>query len=283
MPFGIPRKFRKNLHMLTLSEIWIYPVKSLGGISLQEATAEARGLRYDRRWMITDENGRFLTQREIPEMALLGTAIDDAFLHIFWKNRPAEKILVPLEFHTGELPEIHVKVWDDTCSAWVLPYHINNWLSSALKHKVQLVYMPDTTRRQTDLKYTTEGEHVSFADGYPFLVIGQASLDALNERLEVPLPMNRFRPNFVFTGGNPHEEDNWTDFSIGTTLFRGVKPCARCSITTTDQETAARAAEPLKMLATYRNEGKKILFGQNVILRGGDGVVRVGNFMSYEL
>lgn len=269
--------------MLTLSEIWIYPVKSLGGISLTEAHAEPRGLRYDRRWMLTDENGRFFSQREIPEMALLGTAIDDGALHIFWKNRPTEKIRVPLEYEAGELPETQVQVWDDTCLARVLPGYINEWLSSALKHKVQLVYMPDSTRRQTDLVYTSEGEHVSFADGYPYLIIGQASLDALNERLDTPLPMNRFRPNFVFTGGTPHEEDTWTDFSIGATRFRGVKPCARCSITTTDQDTATRAAEPLKTLATYRNTGKKILFGQNVILEGGESVIRKGTELSYEL
>lgn len=262
--------------MLTLSEIWIYPVKSLGGISLTEAHAEPRGLRYDRRWMLTDENGRFFTQREIPEMALLGTAIDDNALHIFWKNRPTDNIRVLLEYEAGELPETQVQVWDDTCLARVLPTHINDWLSDALKQKVQLVYMPDSTRRQTDLTYTSEGEHVSFADGYPYLIIGQASLDGLNERLKEPLPINRFRPNFVFTGGTPHEEDTWRDFRIGPIAFRGVKPCARCVMTTTNQDTSARAAEPLKTLATYRQNGHKILFGQNVIRTDGEGTVQTG-------
>ena len=283
MLFGIPRKFRKNLHMLTLSEIWIYPVKSLGGISLQEAVAEARGLRYDRRWMITDKSGMFMSQREIPRMTGLGTAIDDTHLHIFLKNNPLEKVLVPLQHAPGTLPEQQVQIWDDTCTAWVLPDSIQQWLCRHLQAEVQLVYMPDTTHRQTDLKYTQPGEHVSFADGYPFLMIGQSTLDGLNERLETPVPMNRFRPNFVFAGGAPHLEDQLTDFRLGDLAFRCVKPCGRCIMTTTDQDTGERAAEPLKTLATYRKEGNKILFGQNVILRGGEGLVRVGNFFSYEL
>ncbi len=145
--------------------------------------------------------------------------------------------------------------------------------------------MPDSTRRDADPQYAPEGQHVSFADGFPYLIIGQASLDELNRKLAEPLPMNRFRPNFVFTGGAPHEEDGWSDFQIGTVAFRGVKPCARCAIPTTNQETAERAAEPIKTLATYRNEGRKILFGQNVILTGEVGVLRVGERLlkSYEL
>jgi hypothetical protein len=262
--------------MLTLSDIRIYPVKSMGGFSVPEALAGPRGLQYDRRWMLTDENGRFISQREIPDMALLGTAVDDAFLRIFRKNNPEQEIRIPLEFPAGTLPETVVQVWDDTCPAQVLPAEINDWLSTELKQKVQLVHMPGTTRRPTDPAYTTEGFYVSFADGYPFLIIGQASLDALNERLATPLPMNRFRPNFIFTGGAPHEEDGWSDFSIGGVQFRGVKPCGRCIIITTDQETAERAAEPLKTLSTYRQVGRKILFGQNVILTGAEGVVRVG-------
>ena len=262
--------------MLTLSEIWIFPVKSLGGISLQEAVVEPRGLRHDRRWMITDENGMFTTQREIPAIALLGTAIDTDHLHIFRKEKQEEHIRVPLEYQPGELPEMEVTVWDDTCVAWHSPTDINDWLSAQLGQKVQLMYMPGSTHRQTDLKYTTEGEHVSFADGYPFLIIGQASLDGLNERLKEPLPMGRFRPNFVFTGGEAHVEDIWKDFRIGTAGFRGVKPCGRCSMTTIDQDTAARAAEPLKTLATYRQQNNKILFGQNLIWTGGDSKIQVG-------
>ena len=270
--------------MLTLSELWIYPIKSMGGISLTEALAEPRGLQYDRRWMLTDETGRFISQREIPAMALLGTAIEAAHLRVFRKKNPAEHILIPLAFPGQELPEIMAVVWDDTCPARVLPGYINEWFSTQLEQKVQLVYMPDSSYRKADPQYAPEGQHVSFADGFPYLIIGQATLDELNRQLAEPLPMNRFRPNFVFTGGTPHEEDDWSDFRIGSVAFRGVKRCARCAIPTTDQETGERGAEPLKTLATYRSFNKKILFGQNVILTGEEDVVQVGEkVMSYEL
>jgi uncharacterized protein YcbX len=138
--------------------------------------------------------------------------------------------------------------------------------------------MPDTTRRWADGRYAPKGQHVSFADGFPFLLIGQATLDDLNSRLAQPLPMNRFRPNFVFTGGEPFEEDGWGEIEIGNWKFQCVKPCARCIIPTTDQETATRAAEPLKTLATFRKKGNKILFGQNVVWLGeGDAQVRAGD------
>ena len=273
--------------MRTLSEIWIYPIKSLGGIPLIEAKAEPRGLQYDRRWMLVDDTGRFVSQREIPRMALLGTAVEPPYLSVFWRNNPSEKIQIPLEAPVGDLEKLQVQIWDDQCAARVLPKEINDWFSENLEQNLRLVYMPDTTRRSADGRYAPKGHHVSFADGFPFLIIGQASLDDLNSRLAQPLPMNRFRPNFVFTGGEPFEEDTWERFSIGNQQFRGVKPCGRCIIPTTDQETATRSAEPLKTLATFRKVGNKILFGQNLVWLGAgqDGVgeqVRVGELISAE-
>ena len=262
----------------TLSQIWIYPIKSLGGISLQSAVPERRGLRYDRRWMLVDENGRFVSQREIPQMALLSTAIDASNLSVFWKNDPSKKIDIPLQINPLELPKLQVEVWSDRMAARVLPDAFNTWFSENLGQNLRLVYMPDTTRRRADGRYAPAGHHVSFADGFPYLIVGQASLDELNRRLEQPLPMNRFRPNFVFTGGDPFEEDDWSAFSIDQQAFLGVKPCARCSITTTDQETAERAVEPLKTLATFRKSGNRILFGQNVVWLGAEaGLVQVGD------
>ncbi|MFN0035452.1 MAG: MOSC domain-containing protein [Saprospiraceae bacterium] len=273
----------------------MYPIKSLGGIALQEAVPERRGLRYDRRWMLVDDTGRFVTQREIPNMALLGTAIEPPFLSVFWKNGPLEKVRIPLEMSPLQLPKLRVQIWGDQCPARVLPDEINQWFSDNLGQNLRLVFMPDTTRRPADGRYAPRGHHVSFADGFPYLLIGQASLDDLNSRLAQPLPMNRFRPNFVFTGGQAFEEDEWKEFAIGnqqspisnqqSTInnqqFRAVKPCARCIIPTTDQDTAARAAEPLKTLATFRKFGNRILFGQNVVWLGeGDGVVRVGDLLS---
>lgn len=263
---------------LTLSEIWIYPIKSLGGISLREAVAERRGLRYDRRWMLVDERGRFVSQREIPQMALLGTAIGESFLTVFWKTNPQEHVAIPLHAKPEEWPKVMVEVWGDRCAARQLPDDINHWFSSNLGQNLRLVFMPDTTRRRADGRYAPAGHHVSFADGFPYLVIGQASLDELNQRLEQPIPMDRFRPNFVVTGGQAFEEDAWQDFAINDFPFKGVKPCARCIIITTDQETAQRSAEPLKTLANFRKKGNKILFGQNVVWLGqGEHVLRVGD------
>lgn len=262
--------------MYTLSDIFIYPVKSLGGISLAEAKIERRGLQYDRRWMLVDEAGRFVSQREIPKMALLGTAIEPPFLKVFWRHDPAQRVLVPLRPDRSH-ETLRVEIWSDMCAARKMDNEINNWFSDHLNQHLRMVYMPDTTRRRADGRYAPKGHYVSFADGYPVLLVGQASLDELNRRLAQPLPMNRFRPNFVFSGGEPFEEDTWRDFTVGEVPFRGVKPCARCIIPTTDQETAARAAEPLKTLATFRKFGNKILFGQNVIWMGdGEQVVRVG-------
>lgn len=264
--------------MYQLTEIWVYPIKSLGGISMPTARVEMRGLQHDRRWMLVDENGQFLTQREFAEMALLKTGFDSGHLTVYHSGTPSEVLRIPLDLPASEYTKTRVKVWSDAVSGQALPPEINQWFSEVLKHPVRLVRMPDTTRRHTDGRYAPKGQLVSFADGFPFLLVGQTSLDDLNSRLEQPLPMNRFRPNFVFTGGTPFEEDQWRDFTIGDVQFRGVKPCARCAIITTDQQTGFRGVEPTKTLATFRKNGNKILFGQNVIWLGtGDSSVNLGD------
>lgn len=263
---------------LVLSEIWVYPIKSLGGISLPSAVPESRGLRYDRRWMLVDEQGKFVSQREIPAMSMLGTRLDDSFLYVFWKNRPESALSIPLNFDADALSSLEVNIWEDSCQARIMPGQFHSWFSDQLGQNLRLVYMPDSSLRPADEKYAPKGQPVSFADGFPYLIIGQASLDELNRRLESPILMNRFRPNFVFSGGEAFEEDNWSDFSIQNQPFRCVKPCARCAIPTTDQETAHRAAEPLKTLATFRQVGHKVLFGQNVLWMGQENIpIRVGD------
>jgi uncharacterized protein YcbX len=265
---------------LTISQIWVYPVKSLGGIALEEAVAEPRGFRHDRRWMLVDPQGRFVTQRELPQMAMLGTSLQPPFLRVFWKNAPHILVEIPLDSENTLLTKKMVEVWGDRCRAIEMPPEINQWFSDNLKRPLRLVYMPDSTRRRTDGRYAPAGQHVSFADGFPYLIIGQASLDELNRRMADSLPMNRFRPNLVFTGGQPFEEDGWTDFRIGANEFRRVKPCARCVVTTIDQQTGQRAAEPLKTLATFRKSGNRILFGQNLIpVRTAAQPVRVGDLV----
>lgn len=267
---------------LLLSEIFIYPIKSVGGISLNEAVVEQRGLQFDRRMMLIDENGMFITQRNYPEMALLKTKIINDEL-IVYHSVNKHSISIPLRELSQSSRKIKVTIWDDECSALIVSDEVNQFFSDILKIKCSLVYMPDEEKRIVDpnKKYVADKHIVSFADGYPFLIIGQSSLDELNRRMPKPLPMNRFRTNFVFTGGEPFEEDNWSDFLIGEIKFKSVKPCARCVITTTDQNTAERKEEPLKTLASFRRFGNKVLFGMNLVaydtgkLRVGDQIILI--------
>lgn len=248
---------------LRLSEIWIYPIKSLGGIRLNQSKVLEKGLEYDRRWMLVDENGTFLTQRLFPAMALLKLKIEHEALTITHNQKSiSHRIsLTPL----ANQKEIPVTIWDDSVTAFEVNTESSAWFSDALETKCKLVYFPEENARPVDPRYKVNDEHVSLADGYPFLIIGQTSLDFLNSKLDQALPMNRFRPNFVFTGGEAHEEDAWRNFTIGSNRFIGVKPCARCAVPTINQETAEKGQEPTRTLATYRKKENKILFGQNVL------------------
>lgn len=260
--------------MLTISELFIYPVKSLGGIAVPRARLTDRGFEHDRRWMIVDRENRFITQRVLPAMALLQVQLTDEGLHIYHKAKPAESIDIPFlppASHTAP-----VTVWDDTCEAQYAGGRADEWLSDMLSFDCRLVYMPDDSHRPVDTRYATAGEITSLSDGFPALMIGQASLDDVNSRLALPLPMNRFRPNIVFTGGRPYEEDEMAHFTVRGMDFYAVKPCARCVMTTIDQDNALAAKEPLKTLAAYRNKNNKIYFGQNILYKGS-GVIEVGD------
>ncbi|AFH47936.1 Fe-S domain protein [Ignavibacterium album JCM 16511] len=263
---------------LTLSEIFIYPIKSLGGISLTEALVEKRGLQYDRRIMLVDENGIFITQRDFPQMALLKTKIEGNTLTVYHPQLKHSIILSLNNEKVTSLNKIKVKIWDDICEASLISKEADYFFSDMIGIRCRLVYMPENEVRIVDRqrKYVADDHIVGFADGYPFLIIGQSSLDELNRRLENPLPINRFRPNFVFTGGQPFEEDRWKDFLIDEIKFRAVKPCARCVITTTDQQTAERSNEPLRTLSTFRRNGNKVLFGMNLVAYNS-GKVKVGD------
>ncbi len=246
---------------LTVAAIHIYPVKSASGIALDRCAVDAFGPRYDRRWMLTDENGVFLSQRGERQLALVGTAIADGMLEL---SAPGMKRLaIPIE--PEGLPHTVVRVWKDAVIAEHCGEEASAWLSAFLKRPVMLVRMPDDTLRQVDVRYATEGERTAFTDAFPFLLIGQASLDDLNSRLDTPLLMNRFRPNLVISGGEPFEEDEWSRIEINEVRLRVAKPCARCVVTTTDQETAQRGLEPLRTLATFRKQDGKVMFGQNLV------------------
>lgn len=275
--------------MLTLSDIRIYPIKSLGGISVAEAVVEEKGFRYDRRFMLVTPSGDFMTQRTNHHMALIEVAIDrlgepDATLHVWHRHRPGNVLTLPLtvapDAPGGTMP---VSIWaDENVPAVLVSPEADRWFSDALDKPCRLVFMPHSTRRSVEPAHARHDERgrpsaVSFADGYPYLLIGQASLDDLNQRLPQPVEMGRFRPNLVVRGSLPYDEDAWQQFRIGGMTFYGVKPCGRCVLTTVDPATGQKGREPLHTLAQYRRWQHKILFGQNV-LPGAEtgGRLRVG-------
>lgn len=248
----------------------------MGGIALTKARVTSRGFEYDRRWMLIDKNNRFLSQRESAQMALLQVELSDNGLIITHKTT-GHSILIPFRPQTSE--SCQVVIWDDTCTAIYVSADADDWFTKVLGMNCRLVYMPDDSLRQVDEKYAALGNITSFSDGYAFLLIGQSSLDDLNSRMTEVLPIIRFRPNIVFTGGKPFEEDKIDNFTIGDINFYGVKLCARCVIPTIDPKTAARAKEPLKTLATYRRRNNDVYFGQNLIHKG-DGIVAVGDIIT---
>jgi uncharacterized protein len=258
-----------------VSGLHIYPVKSLKGITLDRSAVEKRGLRYDRRWMLVDESGQFLTQRSDTKLALIGTSIKPDGLLL--TSPCGGSFLVP--FCPSGASRI-VRVWKDELEAVEVCTEVNNWLSAILELPCSLVYMPDDVVRATNPEFTLPGDMVGFADAYPVLVIGESSLAELNSKLESPLPMNRFRPNIVVIGSAPHEEDSWPGFQIGDVKFRAVKQCARCSVTATDQETGEVGVEPLRTLAKYRLRDQKILFGAYFVPEV-EGQVAIGQALDF--
>jgi uncharacterized protein YcbX len=258
-----------------LSELNIYPVKSLKGIALSESVVEDRGLRHDRRWMLVDEKNQFLTQREHPVMARIKIKIDGDRVTAGFDGREIE---MPLTVATDEYHT--VKIWNSTVRGQFYPAEIDRWFSEILGIDCRLVAMPEGAHRAVSPFYAVRRfkDEVSFADGYPFMVLGQASLDDLNSRLASPVPMNRFRPNFVVSGSEAFAEDNWRIIRIGTTVFHVVKPSERCVLTTVDQALGEKTGkEPLRTLSIYRNVKGKVLFGQNLIAENPGGVVRIGD------
>lgn len=259
-----------------VTSLQVYPVKSLGGQPVQEARVGPKGLAHDRRFMFVDGTGRFLTQRELPRMALVQARAEEGGLLLEAPDMPLLKVPWP----TDGTPR-SVTVWKDTCEAWEGGEAPSRWLSTFLGREGTLVFMPEAYARKIDATEAGPHAQVSFADAYPLLLISQASLDALNARLKTPVSMKRFRPNIVVEGCAPFEEDTFGRFRIGDVFFRAVKPCKRCVMVCNDPETAVRGKEPLATLATFRAPNGHVLFGQNVVPEGG-GVLRVGDAVALE-
>jgi uncharacterized protein YcbX len=241
---------------------------------VDEAVVGATGFELDRRWMVVGDDGRFISQREHPRLARVR-----ARLRVGWLVLEAPG-LSPLEIALeGEAsPTGRVQVWDDECPAVEEGRDAARWFSEYLGCSARLVRMAGDDARPLGSSSAQPGDRVSFADGFPFLLLSMASLDGLNRRLSLPVPMDRFRPNIVVEGCEAHAEDEWHRVRIGEVLFRIAKPCARCVVTTVDQESGERGREPLPTLSTYRSLDGQVLFGQNLV-HEGRGVVRVGDFV----
>ncbi|WP_256008948.1 MOSC domain-containing protein [Desertivirga xinjiangensis] len=255
-----------------VQDLYIYPVKSLAGISLPGAQALQKGFEFDRRWMLVDEDGKFITQRTEHQLALIQTKITEAGIVIRHKHHMSE---LTIPFNIPLTRTLEASVWDDQIEAYHINEEFDDWFTKQIKKSCRLIFMPENTIRSVDPRYTVNNENVSFADAFPFLLISQASLNDLNSRLANPVPMNRFRPNIVISGTEPFEEDIWNEIQISDVRFKVAKPCARCVLTTVDQDTAIRNKEPLLTLSKYRSLDNKVLFGQN-LLALNEGHIKTG-------
>ncbi|HLL52799.1 MAG TPA: MOSC N-terminal beta barrel domain-containing protein [Myxococcaceae bacterium] len=255
-----------------VSSLFVYPVKSARGLAVPRARVSDRGFAWDRRFMVVDPEGSFLTQRELPRLALVEVALGEGRLTL---RAPGQLALeVPLPPDTGARRE--VEVWGDVCPAGVIP-GAGAWLEGFLGTPCELVYMPDEVRRPTPADSARAGaaDRVGFADAFPFLLTTTASLEELARR-GADVPMDRFRPNLVVSGCEPFAEDGWRRIRVGGVVFHVVKPCDRCATTTVDQATGETGKEPLRTLASFRRREGKVYFGQN-LLHEGSGEVAVGD------
>jgi len=259
-----------------LASIHIYPLKAARAVDLGESFVEPWGLAGDRRWLLVDRKGRFISQREKPSLARVVVQPCGGGISV-WADGLAGPTITPPPVGA---PLLTVTVWRSTLLAAAVGPKADAWFSAFLGHPVRLVYLDDPTRRPVDPQYGRQGDVVSFADGYPLLLTSTGSLGELGGWLtaarQAPVPMTRFRPSVVVAGAPPWAEDRWRRIRIGAVPFRVAKPCGRCVVTTTDQITGERGKQPLKMLGKRRRFGNELVFGQNLIPDSG-GVIRIGD------
>ncbi len=258
--------------MPVLSQIHIYPVKSLAGIQVEHWPVDRKGLVYDRKWMLVDSEHRFLSQRRLPRMALIKTRIDGERL-ILSADGHGE---VSLALHSQQGDTLEVEIWKDRCEAKTVDDEIDAWLSDFLHDSCRLVYHPEDRVRQVDQRFAQADDQTAFSDGFPFLIVSEGSLQALNQAMGIEMTMNRFRPNLVVGECPPYAEDTWRRIAINGIAFRLPKPCSRCSVPTIDPETAIVGKEPLTTLNRLRKWDNKVFFGQNA-LHDQCGELALGN------
>ena len=249
--------------MIEVKEIVIYPIKSIAGISVQKAFAGERGFENDRRWMLIDENNKFITQREHHSLSTIKLEVEEDTIVLHHPENSLGSISLPLNI-AGK-SKLKVEVWEDEVEVIWPKLDVDIWFSDYLKQRCRLVYLPHESPRRIDPKYVPENMNTNLSDGYPYLLANLASLMDLVQKSGQQLTMQRFRPNIVIDSVNPYEEDNWKKLKGNEVVFQPVKPCGRCVITTIDPQTGEMGKEPLQTLSTYRKTGNKILFGQNMI------------------
>lgn len=256
-----------------ISRLFIHPVKSLGGVAVDACRIDRFGPRWDRRWMVVDEQGQFLTQRQIPRMALISASLQQGQVCL---RSPEGELLTfsATDFDEGET--LSVRIWQDQCAAKLGQPFMHEWISHALGKSCRLVFMHDASERAVDEHFAGKGHTVSFADGFPLLLAQQSSLNDFNQHLSVPIGMERFRPNLVVEGGAAWQEDKWRLLRIGEMLFDVVKPCSRCAIPTINPADASKQPEVFKALRQHRSRDGDVFFGQNLVARG-EGVINQGD------
>ena len=254
-----------------LKEIWIYPVKGMQGIKVASAQLTPLGLQYDRRYMLVDANGKFISQRTHPQLATLSTSLQGDVVTLSDGREQVE--LSPAIVTTTQVAS---SMWEHKFTVHLLPGTTSAKVSAMIGDTVRVAYLTDEDIRIKHYIGDGDSTRLSLADGYPYLLAGTSSLDKLNSKLTSPVPMDRFRANLIIETTEPHIEDKLGHFTVGGQSMYVVKPCARCQVITIDQRTGAGGKEPTATLAKYRKEGNKINFGANAVANS-DGVVRVGD------
>ncbi|MBS3964450.1 MAG: MOSC domain-containing protein [Methylomonas sp.] len=247
--------------MPTLSAIHVYPIKSVSGIAVDRWPVTAKGLLYDRKWMLVDGERRFLSQRRLAKMALIRTRMtgDGVIL-----SAPGmTDILMPLTETDGET--LSVEIWHDTCVAKTVSAELDRWFQDFLGIACRLVYHPDGEMRRVDPRYAAPSDQTAFSDGFPFLIVSEQAMTALNQVMELNMTLARFRPNLVIGDCAAFAEDYWRRIAIDGIGFRLPKPCSRCGIPAIDPATGNIGKEPLLTLSKRRQWQNKTYFGQNAL------------------
>lgn len=259
--------------MINLSQLHIYPVKSMRGLALSHSQISASGAAFDRIFMITEPDGTFITARVYPQMVLFTPAVLHDGLYLSAPDGSSATI----RFADFISPPSPTEVWGNHFTARIAPAEINDWLSGFFSRQVQLRWVGEDLTRRVEAHAEVP---LSFADGFPYLLTNEASLRDLQQRCPASVAMNQFRPNLVVTGAPAWAEDSWKVIRIGSVIFDVVKPCSRCVFTTISPERGRRhpSGEPLATLQGFRTaQGTSdVDFGQNLIARQS-GVIRIGD------